>query len=513
MNNAKRTAYNMIAQIVSFALNLGINFFLTPYVTSYVGKEIYGYVMMAYQITDYANIIVVAFNSLLARYIIIKLRQNKEEDARYYFVTVTFVNVIIALIMLIPSAFAIVHLQRLIVIPEGFVTDVKLLWAFIFFSVLISIATTTFHVSTFVANRLDLEGIRGMQNNILRCVLLVAMFAFLSPKIWYVGFTALICNLYLTYITFGYWKRLTPQLYIKKKYFKLKSIVEILLNSVWNAVNQLASILLDGLDIIISNLFLGALEMTLMSCAKTMPTRLTALVAMIANVFNPNLISVYAEGDMEKFIEEVKKATRICMMICTIPFIGFIVFGYDFISLWLPAYDEREVMTIQILAVMSLLPSLCSVYVQPLGSVQTITCKLKVPVMITFAIGVVNIISAFVLLKTTSLGVYSIRLVSGVLLILRWLVFTPLYTAHNIQQRPGTFYPVVFRGILSSILVAALYIVVVKNIELRSWGLFLVVAGICGIMGYIINYFVILEKEEQEMIKKKLCSLLKTLKK
>ena len=40
-------AYNMIAQIISFALNLGINFFLTPYVVTHVSKEIYGFVSLA----------------------------------------------------------------------------------------------------------------------------------------------------------------------------------------------------------------------------------------------------------------------------------------------------------------------------------------------------------------------------------------------------------------------------------------------------------------------------------
>ena len=41
MRKGKQMSVNLITQLVSFALNLGISFFLTPYVIEFIGKDVY----------------------------------------------------------------------------------------------------------------------------------------------------------------------------------------------------------------------------------------------------------------------------------------------------------------------------------------------------------------------------------------------------------------------------------------------------------------------------------------
>ena len=502
-------AYNMIAQVVSFALNLGINFFLTPYVVTYVSKEVYGFVGLAYSFTNYANILVVSINGLLGRYITIHLRQKKYQSANEYFSSVTIINVIFSLVLLIPSAFLIIFLDRVINVPNGFVGDIKILWAFIFVSTLLSIATTTFHVSTFAVNRLDLEGIRSMQSNVIRCVMLLLMFAFFAPNVWYVGFTALVCNIYLTYITYGYWKTLTPQLKIDPTYFKWSAVKELFVNGIWNSINQLAGILLDGLDLIICNLFIGALGMSLMSYSKTIPVQLTNLIAMVANIFVPQMTAIYADGDKGKFIKETKSAVKICSFLCSVPVIGFIVFGYSFFRLWLPSLTDAEIGTIQTLSLLTLLPSLFSIFSYPLSAVQTITCKLKLPVIVTMAIGITNVVLVFILLNVTNLGVFAVKIVSSVLLLLKVLVFTPMYAAENLNVKLTEFYPTILRGTVANGVMLAVFAVIAKFTCVDSWLKLVVAAGICGVLGYVMNYVILLEKHEKAIIKDKVTELLK----
>ena len=43
----KQIAINMFFGIVAFVLNLGISFFITPYITGQFGTEAYGFVKMA----------------------------------------------------------------------------------------------------------------------------------------------------------------------------------------------------------------------------------------------------------------------------------------------------------------------------------------------------------------------------------------------------------------------------------------------------------------------------------
>ena len=501
MGNSKRIANNIIAQVISFALNLGINFFLTPYVVKYLGKEVYGFVSLAYSFTNYANIAVVSINGLLSRYVTINIKQGKYENANRYFASVTIINIIFALVLVIPSAILIIFLDHVINIPSGFTGDIKVLWAFIFASTLLSIATTSFHVSTFASNRLDLEGIRNMQNYIIRCVMLLVMFTILSPHVWYVGLTALVCNIYLIYVTYRYLRELTPQLKISRRYFDFNSVKELFLNGIWNSINQLAAILLDGLDLIIANLFIGALEMSLMSYSKTIPIQLINLVAMISNTFVPQMTMTYAEGNTDKFIKETNRAVKLCSFLCSVPVIGFIVFGYSFFRLWLPSLTDHEIALIQLLSVLTLLPALFNIFSYPLSAVQTITCKLRLPVIITLVIGIVNFICVIILLNTTNLGILGIKLVSSVLLMFRVLFFTPMYAAHNLGVKLTTFYPIIVKGTITNAVTIIIFVGYIFVVDVSSWISLALSAAICGFIGYGINYIFLLDKSEKHYIR------------
>lgn len=506
MSNSGRMAKNMIAQIISFALNLGINFFLTPYMVTSLGKEVYGFVNLAYSFTSYINIAVVAINSLLARYITINIKQEKYENANKYFASVTLVNIVFAFTLVVPSAILILFLDSVINIPVGFVSDIKILWAFIFASILLSIATTSFHVSTFAANRLDLEGIRNMQNHIIRCVMLLIIFSVFKPHVWYVGLTALVCNIFLTYITYQYLCTLTPQLKISKRFFDFSAVKELLVNGIWNSINQLASILMDGLDLFIANLFIGALEMSLMSYSKTIPVHLTNLIALISNTFVPQMTISYAEGNMNKFIKEINRAMRLSTFLCSVPIIGFMIFGYSFFHLWLPSLSEREIAMIQILSVLTLLPALFNIFSYPLSSVQTIMCKLRIPVILSFMIGVINLICVIYLLNTTNLGILGIKLISSILLMFKVLLFTPMYTAHNLGVKLMTFYPMIIKGTVINFLIALIFIGYITILDINSWLVFILSVIICAFVGYGINYLLLLNQSERKYIYKHFCS-------
>ncbi len=63
MSAKKQIAINMVAQFISFFINVSINFFLTPYVTAKVGTDVYGFVNLAFQTTGYINLLTTALNS------------------------------------------------------------------------------------------------------------------------------------------------------------------------------------------------------------------------------------------------------------------------------------------------------------------------------------------------------------------------------------------------------------------------------------------------------------------
>ena len=134
-------------------------------------------------------------------------------------------------------------------------------------------------------------------------------------------------------------------------------------------------------------------------------------------------------------------------------------------------------------------------------TVNSITTKLKIPVLVSFGIGVANIIGSIVLCVYTDLGVYAIQIVSSVLLTARVFFFAPIYAAHILKQKWWVFYKPLLRGTFSSAIVLTIFFVIVKNITIDSWIQLLLWGAICGVIGYAVNYVVVLNKEERLMAK------------
>lgn len=62
----KQMSINIIASIVSFAVTVGINFFLTPYLVKEVGSDAYGFIGLANNFVQYATIVTTALNQFQA---------------------------------------------------------------------------------------------------------------------------------------------------------------------------------------------------------------------------------------------------------------------------------------------------------------------------------------------------------------------------------------------------------------------------------------------------------------
>ena len=76
MDSKKQLTKNMIASLLVFAINMGVNFFLSPYIVKNIGTEAYGFVSLANNFVNYATIITLAINSMASRFITIAIHIN-----------------------------------------------------------------------------------------------------------------------------------------------------------------------------------------------------------------------------------------------------------------------------------------------------------------------------------------------------------------------------------------------------------------------------------------------------
>lgn len=500
----KRLIINLISNIISFIVQMGINFILTPIIVEKVGDAAYGFIGLANNFVSYATILTVVINSMASRFITLELTKGKVENANRYYSSVLILDIVMSVLIGIVSFVFILNLEHLINIPETLNVDVKLTFIFAFINLILSIMNTVYSVAAFAKNRLDMVAVRNILGNIIKAVFLVVVFSFLTPKIYYITIGGVILTIYVLIANIRITKKIAPELKYSIKSYDKKHVITLIKSGIWNAINNLSKILLTGMDLLIANIFISADAMGLLSIAKTIPTSIENLLGTMANVFTPNFIMLYSKHRIRELVEQVNFSTKIIALIMIVPIAGFLAFGTEFFRLWLPSKTTIEIQQIQILSVLSLMPYVVSANNYTLFVLDTTTNKLKRPVLVTLILSIASTILTIILLKTTNMGVYAVAGVSSIFWVAKVLLFNTINAAINLRLKWNTFFKQLGKNIGCFILILVSFYIVKRFLILNTWLKFLLNIVIVGIIGYIITFIILLNKQEKIKILKML---------
>lgn len=494
MNKSKQMTINMIASFISYFISFGISFFLSPYIVENIGVEANGFVGLSNNFISYANLITIALNSVAGRFITIKIHQKDIEGANKYYNSVFFANIFLTAVMAIAAAVTVVYLEHFIEVPVNILADVKLLFTVMFANALVSVVTSVFSVATFATNLLYIDSLRTIESNIFRVILTVGLFMIFEPKVSFIGITALVTGVYIALFRVYYARKLLPELIINKKYYNFKTIVELISSGVWNLITRIGQLLLDGIDLLISNIFISATAMGVLSISKTIPTVITGIVGTVANIFSPDFTILYAEGKHDELVASVKQAMKIMGVICNLPIIILIVCGSRFYELWQPTQNASE---LQILSILSCLGLVFSGGINCIYNIFTVVNKLRFNSLLVCASGILSSLIVFVLLKTTDLGLYAVTGVSSFILIIKNTFFIVPYAARCLEQKWYVFYPDLLRPVLFVLFSSVLGYVIKYFLPLSGWIGIIVLGASVGTISLLIGAFVVLDKNDR----------------
>jgi len=506
---SKRLFINIVSNVLSFLIQLVISFTLTPIIVEKIGDAAYGFVGLANNFTSYASLITIVINSMAGRFITLELSKNNIEKANKYYNSVFIMDIVMTSIIALSSVFIIIFLNNIINIPNNILFDVRLTFGLSFINLIISVMSTVFTISTFAKNRLELSAIRNIVGNIIKALLLIVFFILLKPKIFYIALIGLISTVYYFIANLKLTSKLTPELKINKKNFDFACIKILTKSGIWNLINNFGKILLTGLDLLIANLFVGPDAMGFISISKTVPNSVEGLLATIAGTFNPQLIILYSKNKIKELVNTIKFAERLIALLLNVPIAGFIALGTSFFSLWLPNKSADEIILLQQLSVLALLPFSFSVGNYPLFLLDSVTNKLKRPVIMTFVIGVLSTIVTFILLNTTELGIYAIAGVSSIFWALKVLIFNNINAAINLRIKWYTFFGIYLKNICGLICTLISFMFLKNYVIIENWTDFIIVAAMFGLIGYVINTLIIVNKSDFVIIKEKIYNRIK----
>ena len=302
--------------------------------------------------------------------------------------------------------------------------------------------------------------------------------------VWFVSLGTVISSLILGLSNFMIFKKYTPEITIDKKYISFSSIKELVGNGIWNSLNSLGNMLNSGLDLLITNVMLTSLQMGQLAIAKTISSMFYGLFQLVSQPFQPIFLKNYSENNINKLIDNLKSSMVFCGLFSNLAFAGFFGLGLIYYKLWIPSQDIN---LIWLLTIITIFGSIIEGAVYPLYYIYNLTVKNKIPCLVTVFGGFLNVISMYLLIKYTNLGIYAVVITTAVIMTLINLVFNPIYMTKCLNISVFTFYPYLCRHIFSCILMTVLfYAIGIINIKV-SWITFCFKILLCVMIGIIIH--------------------------
>ena len=255
----------------------------------------------------------------------------------------------------------------------------------------------------------------------------------------------------------------------------------------------------SGLDLVVCNLMLTPTAMGEVAIVKTIDNIFHSLYQLVAQAFQPMFLKSYAENKKDQILSELKLSMKVSGMLSNIAFAGFATLGLVYYKLWIPNQNTELIFSLTMITIAA---SVVSGPMTPLYYIYTLTLKKEFPCIVTILGGLLNVAGMYILIRYTSIGIYSIVLTTTIVMIFINFVTNPLYMSYALKVPYWTFYPCLLRNILSCFVVTLIFKFLSTLYLPNSWvGLGICAVGYC-IIGAFLHLFVVCNKRELELISK-----------
>jgi len=487
---------NAAMAIMSFVVLTLSAVWLTPYLLKHLGTAAYGLIPLAALLTQYVAIITAELSGAVRRFLIIEM-QRPGGNPNIIFNSALLLYLLLIVVQVPLFAIAIFKINTIFSIPAELLFDAQLLFSCSAASFLISLLFGVFGVSIYSKNRLDISSAMDLVRGVSRLVFVVILFLLFTPRLRYIGYIELFLAIFLGFCNLYYWRKLTPELTINFRHIDVKFLPPIFKMSSWTLVNSLGALLYLRTDIWIINKFISSAAAGQYAAILVISNFIRQLGWMISQQFGPTVIIHCAKEEWDALRRLLQMSIKITAIIIAVP-IGIIcATAPELLKVWL----GEDFISLAPIVWLTIVHLFINVGVSPLFNLQTAANKVKLPGLVTFFMGIANVIFVYLLGITFGMGVVGVALGGAIVLTLKNAIFTPLYGA-RILKLPETAF---MKPLVSSFLVIA-FILVINQMPVAKWfGMISGYASLAATAVYILIaaavfvWFVLISKQEKNL--------------
>jgi membrane protein EpsK len=487
----RRFAINLASNVGQLGLSILVGAWYVPFLVRKLGPAVYGLIPLTSMVTSYMTLVTLGLDSAVARSLTIALERDDHQNANLIFNVSFWGNIALAALLVIPAGLAIANVDHLLRIPTGYEIPTRWLFACTIAAFILNQVKTPFGVSSFSRNRLDLQNLVTIIETLTRVGLVLCLFCLFIPRVQYVGVAILAGTIVSTAGMVWLWKTLTPTLSIRLDQFDWVMLRNLCSTGGWVIVSQIGVILYLNIDLVIANRLFGAEQSGRYAAVLQVPALLRSLAIAVGGIFPPIMYSMYGRGDFDGLVGYLNRAIKFLGMVMALS-IGLICgFSEPLLRLWLgPDFGKLA----PLLSLMCI--HLCiNLSMYPLYAVPLAADRVRVPGVVTLAIGAGNLLLALVFTAVFGWGLYGLAAAGAIMLTIRHLLFTPLYGAHILQRPYRTFYKEMVPIVLATAATWALCRWVLLGWTISNWvQLGTAALGVSSLFGAIV-YFLLTPQE------------------
>lgn len=487
---------NLVSNVLLFLINLVVGLWLVPFLIKNLGVEGYGLIPLATQLTNYVQLLTIAINGAVSRYLTIAIQRNDIVEANKIFNT-AFFALTIFLIFLVPLIviFAL-SVPQIFDVPSKYNKDAQLLFLAIMVMFVVSTWKSNFAISPYALNRLDLRNSIDISSVILRVLIIVFLFKTIGPALYQVGIGYLGGAIFGLILSVVWWKKLTPDLNIKFKYFSVYYFKELISTSGWLVVNQVGTLLFLSIDLIVVNKLFGATAGGEYAAVLQWSTLLRSIAGILAGITAPVILIYFAKKQKEQLIRLSIMSVKFIGLAMALPIGGIGGFAHPLLKIWLGP-EFTHLAPLLLLMVSHLLINLP---VLPLFHINIATNSVRVPGMVTIVMGFGNLFLALALPFVLGWGYYGVAAAGAIMLTCKNAVFTPWYACCVLGIPRCTFSRAMLPGVIWGIAIAGLAYLFTCLMGLSTWPSLICAGVILTIFYSLTIWYIVLNKEEKVLI-------------
>lgn len=324
-----------VISYLNIILNMGISIFFTPFLIKSLGNSEYGVYRIVQSFSGQLSIMSFGIAALIIRNIIYyNTKKLKKEKENFLFMAI-LISYILGFLILLIGGILYLYIDKIYgnSLNIGEILVAKKLFLLLIVNIAITIVSDSYigmimaHEKFIISN-----GIR-MFRLILRVVLIIILLK-MGVKSIGIVISDLIVSVILFLFVIIYNKIILKEnakfYYLDKKMLKLSFSfsIAIFLQAIINQVNQ-------NVDNIILGIMTNSNIVALYSVALVLYTSFNSIVSVISGVFGPQAMRLVANNTSEKELTDFVVVTgRIQLIIAGLAITGFILFGKNFLKIW-----------------------------------------------------------------------------------------------------------------------------------------------------------------------------------